>query len=103
MSRKTKVRSITVIGRRWWQKLYGNTYHSVEVLVNGECVHKIDFAYGYGDQYVWNARQWLAENGFLPGVEQHENGSGESLWRYCERLGIAYSASVTDVARKRDL
>ena len=98
MSRKRKVRSITVVGRRWFQATYGNTYHSAEVLVNGECIHKIDFAYGYGNQYEWNACRWLAENGFLPGVEQHE-----SLWRYCERLGIAYSASVTDVARKRDL
>jgi len=102
MARK-KVRSITVIGRRWFDKTYGNTYHSASIMVNGECVHKIPFSYGYENQYEWNARMWLAENGFLPGIESRDGAPGESLWRYCERLGITYASEVVDVARKRDL
>ena len=103
MARKLKVRSITVFGRRWFERTNGNTYHSALILVNGEHVHKIEFAYGYSNQYEWNARQWLADNGYLPGIESIDGRPGESLWRYCERLGISYVSEVVDVARKRDL
>lgn len=98
-----KVSSITIIGRRWFRRGPGNTYHSAEIIVNGTCVHKIEFAYGYGNQYEWNAFGWLEENGYMPGREHGANGSREAGWRYCERHSIALSSSGTDVTRKRDL
>ena len=30
-----KVETLVIRGRRWVQKLYGNTYHTVTVVVNG--------------------------------------------------------------------
>jgi hypothetical protein len=98
------VDSITVVGRRWFNRNQGNTYHSAEILVNGLFVHKTPYEYGYGGQYEETAAEWLEKNGFMPGRERHANTGGrESLGRYCERHDVAYSCGVTDVSRKKDL
>ena len=101
--RKPKTRVIHISGRRWFERRNGNTYHTANIYVNGECVGSVPFSYGYGSQFEWNARQWLKENGFLPGIEDHPNGGGDSLWRYCDTHGVKYTQEVVDVSRKRDL
>ena len=100
---KRRIRSIVLVGRRWFNRTFGNTYHSVEIIVDGKNVHKIDYAYGYGSQWEYNARVWLDKNGYLPGIENRDGTPGESLWRYCERMAIEYVTTVTDVPRKKDL
>ncbi|MFY4731178.1 hypothetical protein [Nitrospira sp. BLG_2] len=95
--------TIMLVGRRWFNKNVGNTYHSCEIYVDGTCVHKIPYAYGYGQQYEDNAKTWLIENKYLPGIETKEGTPGEALFRYCERMGIIYNQTVTDVQRKKDL
>lgn len=97
------MKSLVLIGRRWFQRLYGNTYHSVTIHVDGKRVNKIPFSYGYGDQWEWNAWEWLEANGYAPKREHHANGSAEPPWVYCERMGIKYMRTVSDVGRKRDL
>lgn len=99
----SKPRSITVIGRRWFDKVNGNTYHTAEILVDGALAHRLERTYGYGDQYLWNAQQWLEANGHLPGLEHYANGMREGITQYCRREGIALHFTVTDVTRKRDL
>jgi hypothetical protein len=89
-----------IIGRRWFRKGPGNTYHSAEIIVDGKCVHKIDFAYGYDRTYEYNAFNWSHANGHAP---EYDNRSAESPFRYCQEHGIEYTTSVTDVTRKRDL
>lgn len=95
--------SIEVNGRRWFRRGPGNTYHSVEIIVDGDVVHVTPYAYGYDDQYLWTARQWLKKNGYLPGIEDYKNGGGESIWRYCERVGCSFTYSIEDVKRKKHL
>ena len=41
--------------RRWFQKTYGNTYHSVRIYHNGELLAHNPFQYGYGDQCLQTA------------------------------------------------
>lgn len=99
----TKPESIMVVGKRWFSRGPGNTYHSANIYVDGKQVHRIDFAYGYGDQDVWNAAKWLEQNGYMPGRENYDNGGAEAIWRYCEKNGIQFSYEVSDVQRKKDL
>jgi hypothetical protein len=94
----TQPQSIVVIGRRWFRKGPGNTYHSAEIIVDGKCVNKIPFAYGYGDQYLYNAFDWLAANGYIT-----RESNAEAPFRWAERNNVTLTYSVTDVARKRDL
>jgi hypothetical protein len=100
---RTRPQSIMLIGRRWFEKTNGNTYHSVSIYVDGKPIGKVDFRYGYGDQWQWTGCEWLERNGYLPGIEHFKNGGSESIWRYCERHGITFSSEVTDVQRKKDL
>jgi len=97
---KRKMRTLVLIGRRWFNRTFGNTYHSVEIIVDGKQIHKIDYAYGYGSQWEYNACVWLTDNKYLPG---RETKVGESLWCYCERMGIEYVITCTDVPRKKNL
>lgn len=93
-----KVKNIQVIGRRWFQKSFGNTYHSVQVFVDGELIGYMPFAYGYGDQYMQSAYGVLKENGYLSDMR-----NDEMLWRYCQDKGITLTYSASDVNRKKDL
>ena len=81
-------KNITLIGRRWFQKTYGNTYHSVTVLLDGEPVHNSGRCYGYGDQYEQTGLDWLQANGHIDRT-QHANGSHEPMWQYAERADIS--------------
>ena len=100
--RPAKIESIEITGRRWFQRGPGNTYHSVRIYVNDSFVHMICFAYGYDQQYQQSAAEWLEANGYIE-CEHYSNGSKESLWRACDRLGIKYTSTVRDVPRKKDL
>ncbi len=95
-----KVNSILFVGRRWFEKTNGNTYHSAEIYVNGEFVHKIDFTYGYGDQYMYNAWTWLKKNGYINGKYSTDQSSPR-IW--CEHHGVKFAYTVADVKRKKDL
>lgn len=90
--------SITIIGRRWFDRVNGNTYHSVQCLINGKPVAYYPFNYGYGDQYIYTGANKLQELGYLPDFT-----SSTVFWRYCEERGIVLHTEVSDVSQKKDL
>ena len=90
-------KSIIVVGRRWFERTNGNTYHSAEIYVNGVFVYKIPFTYGYGNQFEHNAFEWLKKNGY---IETADKGAPSI---YCRENGIEYHTTVSDVKRKKDL
>ena len=47
-----KEKHLVINGRRWFEKVNGNTYHSVNVWINGQHIGGVGFEYGYGDQYI---------------------------------------------------
>jgi hypothetical protein len=87
--------SLHIEGRRWFQKTYGNTYHTVRIFADGELVHTSERQYGYGDQFLQTALDWLKANGKAPADAEY----GTRYLR--EQLGGTYS--VVDVTRQRDL
>jgi hypothetical protein len=92
-----KPNSIHISGARWFERTNGNTYHSVEIFVNGQRVHYDPFSYGYGDSYLDSAWTWLKKYKY---IRPRKNNS---FWRYCTANKIEFSSSVSDVARKKDL
>ena len=88
-----KPNSLHITARRWYQRTYGNTYHSVTIYLNDNPAVHIPFAYGYGEQWLQTAVDWLQKNGY-PDAQY-----GTRYLR--EVLGGTYS--VTDVSRKKDL
>lgn len=86
----------TIIGRRWFEKTNGNTYHSVEVYKDGELLGRVPFAYGYGDQYRQSAFDILVKLGYYKEGEY-------SKFFLSKTAGDGNLFSVSDVARKKNL
>jgi len=95
--------NLTIIGRRWFDKINGNTYFSAVALVNGVQVAEIPFEYGYGSQYESSMFNLLFKLGYCADRENYSNGSNEALWNYCSRKGITKYVTHSDVNRKKDL
>lgn len=91
-----KEKHLVIIGKRWFQKSYGNTYHSVKVLINGAEIVNVPFEYGYGDSYLDTAVRKLTDLGILP----NDNRFGTAYLRDTFRT---FTYTVTDVSRKKDL
>jgi len=91
-----QIKSITIIGRRWRQKVYGNTYHSVQIFVNTMEI-KLPYQYGYGDVYYQRAISYLVEHGYII----PENGESPKEW--AKRNDVNMVSVGVDVARKKDL
>ena len=87
-----KINELEIFGRRWFQKTYGNTYHTVTVIVNGEEL-KSGIQYGYGSAYLQTAADLLRVNGYeVP----DDNLKAFQMLR-------EYPHDVEDVYRKKDL
>lgn len=91
--------NLHIEGRRWFQRGPGNTYHSVRIWKAGESLVCLPYQYGYGDQFLYTALEWLKANGHIPAGFDPAKHGGSLYLR--ETLGGTYS--VIDVTRKGDL
>ena len=88
--------SAVFVGRRWFNRSKGHSYNTCEIFIDGRLVHKTPIDGGYGDQYLHIGRQWLKENGYIPGFDG-------SWYKYCRDNGITSANTVVDVTRQKDL
>lgn len=95
--------TIHIEGRRWFQRGPGNTYHSVRIFRDGELVAHLTPTYGYGEQYLQTAFDWLAEHGMPELGERTANGSRKHYGTQYLREVMHGTHSVIDVGRERDL
>lgn len=79
-----------ITAKKWFQKSYGNTYHSVTVYRDNEFLGYILFRYGYGDHYLNTAADIL-------GISETE------LRQDIRENPEKYHINVIDVNRKKDL
>lgn len=79
---------IQILGKRWFQQSYGNTYHSVKMWFDDDTTEYIDFEYGGDYHYIVTA---------FNACGMKRNGNE---WD-CQKLGII--TQVIDVQRKKDL
>ena len=83
-------------GRRWFRRTAGNTYNTVYIYKDGECIAKLPKEDGYGEYYLQRAWTWLQEHGYIPSWASY--GGTQYL-----REVLRASYSVVDVAREKDL
>ena len=87
-----RIETLKIYGKRWFQKSYGNTYHTVTVIVNGEEM-KSGITYGYGNHYLQTAADMLRNVGYdIP----ENNGEAYAMM-------TKYDHDAEDVKRKKDL
>lgn len=93
--KKAKVKSITVIGKRWFDKVNGNTYCSARVYFDGIEVLRIPWTYGYGNYFEQVSKEQLDKAGLIK-LKKYDNGCSESFWEYCNKNKINYLSEVSD-------
>jgi len=76
----------TVIGIRWFDKVNGNTYHSVKIVNNltGKIINS-PMQYGYGNTYRQTALERMLEAGWIPEKYGIKNTNGSSNLYQFER------------------
>nr|DAM59124.1 MAG TPA: hypothetical protein [Caudoviricetes sp.] len=88
-----KIQTLRITAKRWYQRSYGNTYHVVKVIVNGDTVLKSGVTYGYENHYLTTTANLLRNNGYdIPG----NNAEAYSLM-------TRFPHTVEDVKKKKDL
>lgn len=88
-----KINTLEISAKRWFQKLYGNTYHIVKAVVNGEEIVISNINYGYGNHFLTTIADLLRAKGYeVP----EDNGKAYSMM-------TKFPYTVEDVKRKKDL
>lgn len=101
---------ITISAKRWFQKSYGNTYHSVNVNIldidTGEEQNFYEpFKYGYEGHYKQTATDIINKNTTIL-KDCKESKYGLNYWGLLEELenkGVKVVFNCYDVDRKKDL
>jgi hypothetical protein len=55
------LRSLNIEGQLWFDKVGGNSYHTVRISANGKHLIDIGQTYGYENHYLETALTWLKE------------------------------------------
>lgn len=96
---KTQIKKgdvIKVEGRRWFDKVNGNTYFTAAVYLNGEIVTKLPFEYGYESHYEDRAMHEFWKSHTAPkGFD-----TDFTHCSYLQDYGVTYSASAKDVLKR---
>lgn len=100
-----KIKSISILGRRWRDKVNGNTYHSARVFADGNLVATVPFQYGYGNQFEWTACDQLERANVFKGARQRQCDKDrqrcESGWQWLrDRLKLGYLVDVSEVTKR---
>jgi len=100
MTRKIK---FLAHGQRWFDKVNGNTYHSVKIVrLKDDAVITCPFQYGYDDAYQETALKAMAENKWLPPKYRKRNENGMyAAFNYERENNYPIAWSVSD-GLKRD-
>ena len=91
--------NVLIVGRKWFEKTNSNTYHTAEIFLNGEFIHKTKITYGYEDHYIHTGIQWLIDTGKLPPRQP----DSEPDHRYFKRIGVKVEQAAVSVQRRKDL
>jgi len=90
---------VEMVGKRWFQRSYGNTYHTVKVYVNDKLIGETENShYGYDEQFLQTGLDILFKH-YLPPYKWNGSRPAWTLKNY----GIKFDYDYTDVARERDL
>jgi len=97
---KTKVKTIDVNCKEWFDKVNGNSYFAGTVTINYGLktakVFKMPYQYGYGDQYRYEAIETLKRNKVI-------KYDSLSIWQFMEKNNIIERYNIQRNCKKREL
>ena len=101
---KARVIRFTATAVRWFDKVNGNTYHSVRIVRHrdGKILY-CPWQYGYGDQYRYTALEAMARAKWLPPKYREKAPQGGlEVWCYEREHNYPILWNVSD-GLKRDM
>jgi hypothetical protein len=87
------IKSIFIEGRLWFDKSGGNTYHAVKIEVNGQIIKYLPMRYGYGEQYLQTALEYLKSYGLVSEQANHIR----ELREYADIYLVSYETRLRDL------
>jgi hypothetical protein len=98
---------IIIEAKRWFDRKWGNTYHSCAVFKDGELVGRVPFTYGYDEQYLQTALEIMQSAKIFPKTDERlQSGISKDWYDFREDMRNNrknYHTTVSDVGRKKDL
>jgi len=95
-----------IVARRWFQKSYGNTYHSVRIFDedNNLIAHE-PMAYGYDEGYLQTAHALFQAKGIYPTTDgRFASGMNKDYHDFMQdKRDNKFFITCTDVERQKDL
>lgn len=89
---------VTLTGRRWLHRTYGNTYCTTYISINGQDVGQTPIETGQNDMWMRYGMNWLLDHGYIT-WDQRKEAAREMV----ERMGFTLHRNVYDIKRERDL
>lgn len=94
MSKNKKIKWI-IVGKKWFDKVNGNTYHAARVYdLERHIVAAAPYEYGYGDQYIYSAFNAMKRAGVIDCLTLEH-------WEYmaichenCKKIDLKYWGEV---------
>lgn len=96
-----KPKHYVILGRKWFDKINGNTYHSVVVYEDGIKIGYNNFCYGYGGQYLQTASLIISNH--LGEHDATESTAYSSLVKAMREYRDHFVIDCCDVSRRKDL
>ena len=97
---KTNIKTIDIQALEWLDKVNGNSYFSGIIIVNYGMktakTLKMDFKYGNGDQYIWEALSQLKKSGFIL-------NECDSIGEFCDKNKVILRSDIKRGCLKRDV
>lgn len=91
---------IVIVGRIHRQRFTGNSYHTTQIIVDGETVSRTPRQYGGINDYFETACSWLEDNNLIPA----RSTANTNPWTHiAQDLGISVCAVPIEVSRQKDL
>lgn len=98
------IKEIEIIGLRWFDKINGNTYHSVQVIINNKDSFYEGFTYGYDRAYEQTAKDLLIKKILSKRASNLlKNFNGGIYGFFMSERNIPINSHYQDVKRKKDL
>lgn len=89
------MKTLHISAKTWFDKINGNSYFSAVITIDMNKTIKLPFQYGYGTQYLTEAKNVLTELNYI--------SPSDSLQTYCNKNGIVLTYWNKENSLKKEL
>jgi len=96
-----KIKTIDVTAKEWFDKTYGNSYFSAQIILNygmkDQENYCLPFQYGYGDYYIHETKSALNQ------LNKISTNSNQNLRTYCKENNIILRKNKIENCKQKEV